>query len=185
METVLYTYRAVNGKEILHSRTRDMAYDALEASIRDEFKISATPIVQVFSRMIGYILRQEDAEGRQAGDEGRKYRLMREDWGNVKRIATHSWTQHRHGGIAYIYTDLYAVLDNGTKLSMNQVGPYKFNDRKWERDEKEALDARLGRKEETAIYVAQFTNFFRLYRELEDFSKGWILTPTPDQPVAA
>lgn len=105
-------------------------------------------------------LEKEDANAK-SEPEGHKWSLAREDWANVVKIHRHSWTQHRHGGIAYLYCDLYAVLKDGTKRPIRQVGPYKFNDRRWERDEKEAEQARKGRSEEAKIWATHFMEFFK------------------------
>lgn len=106
------------------------------------------------------VLNKEDDESKSSPD-GRKYRLVKEDWANVVRVKTEFSKQHRFSGIAYIYNDLYAVLPDGTLRHLRQVGPYKYNDRKWERSEEEKRKNHEACKSEAKIYAGYFRNFFK------------------------
>ena len=105
-------------------------------------------------------LNKENEEARTSSD-GHKYRLSSDDWKNVKRIKTEFSKQHRFSGIAYIYNDVFAVLNDGTTRHLVQVGPYKYNDRKWERNEDEKKKAHEACDYEAKLWKHDLTTFFR------------------------
>jgi len=91
---------------------------------------------------------------------GRGGDIARDEWSRVVRVTKRSHSENR-GGVRYLYSDIDAVLDDGTTRSITQVGPYKYLCRRGEVSQKEKELNRNARDAEAKDWQQRFTEFFK------------------------